>query len=144
MSHQFGFVQLFAGYNSAQCLLLSIFRVKKRINILPAASLLRRFWQFEMMLLAGLNKFNAQISLKLEFFKHNLLYWNALARITLFYEWYQPLTGRFKMLRSEYIRRLKKMLASFSSNWDLQPNKSLSISISHLNSYRLTIKAIEV
>ena len=143
MSHQFGFVQVFAGYNSAQCLLLSIFSVKKPIKILSAASLLGRFWQFEMMLLAGLNKFNAQIRLKLEFFKHNLLYCKALVPATLSYEWYQPLTGRFKMLRSEYIRRLKKMLASFSSNWELQPNKSLNI-FSHFNSHRLTIKAIEV
>ncbi len=144
MSHQFGFVQLFAGYNSAQCLILSIFKVKKPRKILPAASLLRRFWQFEMMLLAGMNRFHGQIRLKLAFFQQKSLYWNVLARATLFYEWYQPLTGRFKMLRSEYIRRLKKMLASFSSNLELQANKSLSISISHLNSYRLTIKAAEV
>ncbi|MGB3655804.1 MAG: hypothetical protein WBA41_31960 [Rivularia sp. (in: cyanobacteria)] len=142
MSHQFGFLQVFAGYNSAQCLLLSIFSVKKRIEILPAASL-RRFWQFEMMLLAGMNRFHGQIRLKLAFFQQKSLYWDALARATLPYKWYQPLTGRFKMLRSLYIRRLKKMLASFSSNWDLQPNKSLNI-FSHLNSYRLTIKATEV
>ena len=143
MSHQFGFLQVFAGYNSAQCLLLSIFSVKKRIEILPAASLLRRFWQFEMMLLADMNKFHGQIRLKLEVFKQKLLYCKALVPATLSYEWYQVLTGRFKIFRSEYIRRLKKMLASFSSNWELQPNKSLNI-FSHFNSHRLTIKATEV
>lgn len=73
MSHQFSFLQLFAGYNFLQCHFLSISRQNQQLKSLPTDLRVEYCQRIEIMLQMDMSNFQTQICQILRFFGHMLL-----------------------------------------------------------------------
>lgn len=114
MSHQFGFLQAFAGYDSATSLLLTTFRREKLSKKLYADLRLEYCRLIKIMLQADMGKFQTQIRKRLRFFQQISLYCSALSRATPGCKSSHPTIGRAKIQHNRYIQyiiqRLKQVL----------------------------------
>ena len=116
MSHKFSFLQAFLGYDSAISILLAALRRNVVLNTLQVACQVGRYRSTEIIPLADISKLQTQICQSLRIFYQMSLYWSALARATLVHKCNWFLITRPKILNSQCIQRLKKVVALSASD----------------------------
>jgi hypothetical protein len=115
MSHQFSFLQLFAGYKFLQCKLLSISTQNIRSKSLRADLGVECHRRVEILLQRGIRKFQTHISRRFIFFQQMCFCWNISAILTIICKYCHLSIGRFEHFNHQYIQWLKKLLRHFPS-----------------------------
>ena len=115
MSHQFSFLQLFAGYISLQCNFLSISRQNKQLKSLRAELEAQLCQHFEIIFQTDMRKVETQICQRLRFFRQMWLCPNT----SLYFDVRDQLChlpiGRLKNFKNQYIQWFKKLLLQLLS-----------------------------
>ena len=110
MSHQFSFLQVFVGYDSALSQLLTTFRRDYKFEILPVGLRVGCYRLIEIMLQTDMSKFQAQIRQTIIFVQQMSLYCSVLARATLAQKQCNPTATKPELLNNRLIPQLKKVL----------------------------------
>ncbi len=117
MSHQFSFLQVFAGFCSLQYKLLSTCRLKNLLKSLPPSLRVEYSRQIEIMLQTdmSMSKFQTQICKKLIFFQQMSFCCNTWAYFALTCKLCHLSIGTLKDFNYQSIQWLIKLLPQLSS-----------------------------
>ncbi len=117
MSHEFSFLQVFAGYSSLQCKILSTCRLEKELKSLRADLRVEFCRQIEIMLQTDMSmtKFQTQICQRLVFFQQKSFCWDTSAYLILICKLCHLSIGRLKDFNHQFIQWLTKLLSQLSS-----------------------------
>ena len=118
MSHQFSFLQVFAGYKSLQCKILSTCRLGKELKMLRADLRVKCCRRVEILLHTDISKFQTDICKRLIFFQQMSFCWSISAFFIIICKLCHLPIGRFKHFNNQYIQWLKKLLPQLSSYED--------------------------
>lgn len=118
MSHQFSFLQLFAGYKFLQTKLLSSYTQNIRLKSLRADLGVECHRRIEICLQTDMSKFQTHICKRFIFFQQMCFCWNISAFLTIFCNLcYLPI-GRIKHFNHQYIHWLNNYSPQFPSYED--------------------------
>lgn len=137
MSHQFTFLQAFAGYSFAQNILLITFRRNNLSKSLRIDLRMEYCRLIEIILQADTGKFQTQIRERLRFFQQMSRYFSALMLGIIDRKWSDAIFSRAKIPKAQYIHRLKKILTLPASNWDPSCKFDISFMAQSLCKYLL-------
>ncbi|MGB3638678.1 MAG: hypothetical protein WBA39_14050 [Rivularia sp. (in: cyanobacteria)] len=117
MSHEFSFLQVFAGYKSLQCKILSTCRLDKELKSLRTDLRVELCRQIEIMLQTdtSMTKFQTQICQRLIFFQQKSFCWDTSAYLILTCKLCHLSIGRLKDFNHQFIQWLIKLLPQLSS-----------------------------
>lgn len=118
MSHQFSFLQVFAGYKFLQCKILSTCRLGKELKILRADLRVECCRRVEILLQTDMSKFQTHICKRLIFFQQMSFCWKVSAFLVIIGEWCHLPIGRMGHFNHQYIQWLTKLLPQLSSYED--------------------------
>lgn len=118
MSHEFSFLQLFAGYNFLQCKLLSSYTQIIRLKSLRADLWVECDRQVEICLQTDISKFQTHICKRFIFFQQMCFCWDISALLTIFGKLCHLPIGRLKHFAHQYIQWLNNYSLEFRSYED--------------------------
>ncbi len=116
MSHQFSILQLFAGYNSLQCNLLSISRQNYQLKSLLAGLRVEYCRRIGIMLQTDMSNLQTQICQRLRFFRQMCFCYYTWTYVCLSDQLCHLPIGRLGDFKNQYIQWLKKLPLQLSSH----------------------------